>query len=130
MRAAHATASSREGSSSTVKPPSSGGATWVAALGDCSVCCDENGRHAFVDAAAEDVDAGGFRLVDHGVRVATHRLPLAFGHDHRSAGKGDQVLGDGAISFWRLMSVVERVCGLTISILKPPSAADIARGAV
>ena len=37
--------------------------------------------------------------VDHGVRVATHRLPLAFGHDHRSAGKGDQVLGHGAISF-------------------------------
>jgi hypothetical protein len=31
---------------------------------------------AFVDAAAEDVDAGGFRLLDHGVRAAAQRQAL------------------------------------------------------
>ena len=46
----------------------------------------------------EDVNAGGPRLIDHGVRVATHRLPLAVGHNHRRAGEGDQVLGHSALS--------------------------------
>jgi hypothetical protein len=44
------------------------------------------GRHAFVNAAAEDVDAGGLRLVDHGVRVADHSLPHDVRHGHRRAG--------------------------------------------
>jgi hypothetical protein len=42
----------------------------IAALGERAVGRDENGWHVFVDAAAKDVDAGGFCLVDHGVRVA------------------------------------------------------------
>jgi hypothetical protein len=33
------------------------------------------------------IDVGGFRLVDHGVRVATHRLPLAFGTTIAELGK-------------------------------------------
>src|SRR5262249_29512860 len=86
----------------------------IAALGDRAVGRDERGRYAFVDSAAEDVDASGLRLVDHGVRIAAHRLPFAVGHDHRRAGEGAQVLGHGVLAFfWILMSIVKRVCGRT-----------------
>src|SRR5258706_5753924 len=69
---------------------------WVAAFGDCAIGRDECRRHGFIDSAAEDINAGGFRLIDHRVSVAAYRLPLAVGHDHRRAGKGNQILGHGA----------------------------------
>ena len=52
-----------------------------------------SGRNVFVDTAAEDADAGGLCLVDHGVRVAAHRLQLAVGHDHGSTWKEIGYLG-------------------------------------
>lgn len=73
MRAAHAMASSREGSSNTVKPPSSVGRPRIAAHRNRAVSRDEYGQYVFVDSTAEDVDAGGFRLINHGVCVATQR---------------------------------------------------------
>src|SRR6266496_2567054 len=71
----------------------------VATLGDGAVSGDERGRHIFVNAAAEDVDAGGLCFVDHGMCVAAHGLPLAVGHDHRRAGEGDEILGHAAPPF-------------------------------
>src|SRR5258707_12228410 len=61
-----------------------------------AVSRDENGRYVFVDSAAEDVNTGGFRLINHSVRVTAYRSPLAIGHNHCRAWKGDQVLGHGA----------------------------------
>jgi hypothetical protein len=34
-----------------------------------AVSRDEHGRYVFVDATAEDVDTGGFRVIDHSVCV-------------------------------------------------------------
>lgn len=63
MRAAHAIASSREGSSSTVKPPLSGGAHEYPPAGERAIGRDEHRRDRFVDTAAEDIYAGGFCFV-------------------------------------------------------------------
>lgn len=87
MRAAHAIASSREGSSSTVKPPLSGGAHEYPPGGERAIGRDEHRRDRFVDTAAEDIYAGGFCFVDYRVCVATNRLPFAIGYDHRCAWK-------------------------------------------
>ena len=48
----------------------------------------------FVDSAADDVNTGGSRLIDHGVRVAADRSPFDIGHDHRRAWKE---IGDSAM---------------------------------
>src|SRR6185312_6253392 len=70
----------------------------IAARCNGAVSRDEHGRYAFVDSAAENVNTSGLRLIDHSVRVASHRFPFAIGDDHRSAWKGDQVFGHGARS--------------------------------
>jgi hypothetical protein len=61
----------------------------VAAFGDRAIRRDECGRHRFIDSAADDINAGGFRLIDHRVSVTAYRLPLAVWHNHRRAGKGN-----------------------------------------
>jgi len=75
----------------------------VAAFGDRAIGRDEYGRHGFIDSATEDINAGGFRLVDHRVSVAAYRLQLAVGPNHRRAGKGNEILGHGIL--WELRSV-------------------------
>src|SRR5215213_2410144 len=91
----------------------------VAACSDRAVGRDECWRHIFVDAAAEDVDAGGLCFVDHGMCVAADRFPFAVGHDHRRAGERDQVLGHGAPPF-ESMVVMKRVCGPSGCALPAP----------
>src|SRR5215813_9974605 len=88
----------------------------IAALRNRAVGRDEHGRHVLVDAAAEDVDAGCLCFLDHDVRVVAHSFPLAVGNDHRCAGKGDQVLGHGALILWRLTAVAMRVCDLRVKL--------------
>ena len=97
MRAAHRTASPRDGTSSTAKPPFSVGAPRVAALGDSTVGGHEHGRHLFVDSSGKHTHAGSLGLVDHRVRVAADRLPLTVWNDHRSAWERDKVLGHGVL---------------------------------
>src|SRR5215469_13274056 len=87
----------------------------IAALRNRAVGRDEHRRHVLVDPAAEDVDAGRLCFLDHDVRVVAHSFPLAVGNDHRCAGKGDQVLGHGALILRRLTAAAMRVCGLTKS---------------
>jgi hypothetical protein len=62
--------------------------------------------------AAEDVNTGGFRLINHSVRIAAYRSPFAIGHNHCRAWKRDQVFGHGGSS-WELTAVVKRLCGVT-----------------
>ena len=55
MLAAHAAASCRDGNSSTVKPPLSGGRPRVAARGEGAVGRDGRKRHGFIRPEFEDL---------------------------------------------------------------------------
>jgi hypothetical protein len=89
-------ASSREGSSNTVKAAVERARPRIATHCNRAVSRDKHGRYVFVDSAAEDVNTGGFRLINHSVRVAAYRSPFAIGHNHCRAWKRDQVFGHGA----------------------------------
>ena len=52
-----------------------------------AVSRDEYGRYVFVDSAAEDVNTGGFRLINHSVCVAAHRSHSPSGTTIAALGK-------------------------------------------
>jgi hypothetical protein len=66
---------------------------WISSIDNSAVGRNTHRRHIFVDAAAKNVDAGGLRLVNHGVSVAAHCLPFAIRHYHRRTRKRNQIFG-------------------------------------
>ena len=78
MRAAHSSASSREGTSMIENPPMT---AFVSGAGpSVSAPSAHDGRLLALHASAEDLDASVFSLLDHGVRFLAHLRPVLVLH--------------------------------------------------
>jgi hypothetical protein len=58
---------------------------------------DEHGLELFIDPAAEDIDAGGLGLLDHGMGIDGGGGQLLVRKHHRRARKGDEVFRHAAM---------------------------------